>query len=338
MKNFFSFLLLSISLTTSAQVGIGTTTPNTSAQLDLSSTSRGLLAPRMTSAQRSAITTPATGLLVFQTDGTAGFYFYTGSAWTQLNAGINPIANGGTGSATQNFVDLSTAQTVAGVKTLSSAPVLSSLNGFQAVFTDGAKNLVSNPTTGFGNVVMATSPTLVTPALGTPTSCVASNLTGLPLTTGVIGILPLANGGTGSATQNFVDLTTTQTVAGAKTLSGATTTVSGNLTGGNAATSTIAGFTANLNAQTTSYTLTTTDNGKIITMNSSSAMTLTVPSTLPAGFNCMIVQTGTGVVTFTASGTTINNRSSNTKTAGQYAIATLVALTTTSFISSGDMN
>jgi len=66
-------------------VGIGTTTPNASALLDVSSTSKGFLPPRMTAAQRTAIFSPANGLLVYQTDYPSGFYFFKGGVWTMLS-------------------------------------------------------------------------------------------------------------------------------------------------------------------------------------------------------------------------------------------------------------
>ena len=73
---------------------MGTTSPNTSAVLDLTSTTKGILIPRMTAAQRTAIATPATGLLVYQTNAPAGFYYYDGTAWLLLAAGSGSSAGG----------------------------------------------------------------------------------------------------------------------------------------------------------------------------------------------------------------------------------------------------
>jgi hypothetical protein len=74
-------------------VGIGTSSPNASAALDVSSTTKGILLPTMTQTQRNAIATPATGLLVFQTDNTPGFYYYNGTAWVAIGG------SGGSASA-----------------------------------------------------------------------------------------------------------------------------------------------------------------------------------------------------------------------------------------------
>jgi hypothetical protein len=66
------------------QVGIGATTINASAKVQIDSTTQGFLPPRMTAAQRAAIASPATGLMVYQTDGTEGVYVYSGGTWKSL--------------------------------------------------------------------------------------------------------------------------------------------------------------------------------------------------------------------------------------------------------------
>ena len=83
-------LALAAPLTAQAQsVGINTV-PNASAALDVSSTTQGMLVPRMNASQRALIASPATGLMVYQTDAPAGFYFYNGTAWTSLNGNTGP--------------------------------------------------------------------------------------------------------------------------------------------------------------------------------------------------------------------------------------------------------
>jgi len=65
-------------------IGVDTPAPANSALVDLNSTTKGFLTPRMTSSQRTGIASPATGLLVYQTDAPAGFWYFDGSVWIQL--------------------------------------------------------------------------------------------------------------------------------------------------------------------------------------------------------------------------------------------------------------
>lgn len=105
----------------------------------------------------------------------------------------------------------------------------------------------------------------------------------------------------------------------------------------------ISGYAASINAQTgTTYTLVAGDAGKVVEISNASAITLTLPNSLPVGFCCTIVQTGAGQITLTAaSGATLNNHSSFTKTAGQYAMMTLYVTTNSNsasavYIAAGD--
>lgn len=73
----------------SQSVGIGTTSPNKTAKVDISSTTQGFLPPRMTHAQRNAIVSPAQGLIVYCTDcGTNGQpQYYNGTSWRSMDGG-----------------------------------------------------------------------------------------------------------------------------------------------------------------------------------------------------------------------------------------------------------
>lgn len=97
-------------------------------------------------------------------------------------------------------------------------------------------------------------------------------------------------------------------------------------------------FDASINDKTDDYTLLASDNGKVVVMNKASAVTVTVPSGLGAGFNCSFVQKGAGQVSFSddSGATAINNRQSHTKINAQYGVASLLAYADDVFVLAGD--
>ncbi|KVV15718.1 hypothetical protein [Flavobacterium sp. TAB 87] len=105
-----------ISIVVHAQIGIGTTTPDASSILDVSSTEKGMLTPRMTTAQRTAIVTPANGLIVYDTD-LRSFYYYVEaptSSWVPVNSSVNGRTNFKRIKSTDNLSVVLAAELAAG--------------------------------------------------------------------------------------------------------------------------------------------------------------------------------------------------------------------------------
>jgi hypothetical protein len=101
--------------------------------------------------------------------------------------------------------------------------------------------------------------------------------------------------------------------------------------------SSIYGQVAELTSSTTNYTLVRQDSGKFLNVNSGSAVTVTVPTGLPTGFTVSLCQLGAGQVTVSgAVGVSINNRQSHTKTAGQYAVVSIVGTSANTYVFVGD--
>lgn len=167
---YISLLIILISFSGFSQIGIGTATPANSSELEVSSTTKGVLIPRMTAIQRNAITSPANGLLVFQTDGASGLYFYdtASTSWKSI-ASDGWVLNGNNGTnPTTNFIGTQDAQAFSivtadikrfnilpssnagniGIGTTTPAEKLHIVGSGTALFTDGFESGIGGFTTG----------------------------------------------------------------------------------------------------------------------------------------------------------------------------------------------
>ena len=217
------------------------------------------------------------------------------------------------------------------------------LSQFAATSSAQLATLISDET-GSGALVFATSPTLVTPALGeaTATSLTAGN-TGVKVGEHASRFLNITSDGSNSSITQSGNSTLTINHSAFGSIYIGDSDGNNNSTyidvNDNAGTITFSGSTvlstvtadayklssAGISAKTASYTLVAGDNGKIITMNVASANNLTVPASLDVGFNCTVIQLGAGQTTIVASGTTLNSYQGYLKISGQHGSASIVS-------------
>lgn len=183
MKQFYSgwcktiavctFLLGAHTLTAQNNLGIGTASPSASAKLDVNSTTQGFLMPRMNQSERDAISSPAAGLMIFQTNNTPGFYYYTGSAWQAVSAsgsstaGASIYGNGSGGTLTINTgttVDLTIASPAIDLSSQFSAITITGT----LIVPSGTKLRCSGNVTINGSIVVVPSTNTPYTSLGSP--------------------------------------------------------------------------------------------------------------------------------------------------------------------------
>ncbi len=133
---------------------------NVSAMLDVASTTKGMLIPRMTNAQRNAIVSPATGLMIFQTDATSGFYYWDGATWQAIGSG------GGSGTVTTVSTGNLAPVFTATVNTPTTTPAISYTLSSSAAYTVLTNSTNATSVPSYGKVV----PNAMFASAGVPSS------------------------------------------------------------------------------------------------------------------------------------------------------------------------
>ncbi|MEI6139624.1 MAG: hypothetical protein WCP85_10190 [Mariniphaga sp.] len=224
MKKIYLLLTVTLLIATDAitqaqNVGINSTgaTPDASAMLDVSSTTKGFLAPRMLTSERTGISSPATGLIVYQTDGTPGYYYNSGTSispvWIRISSNTGTVtsidASGGTTGMTFSGGPITTSGSL-------------TLGGTLAV-ANGGTGATSALTQG-GVIYASTTTAMASTAIGTSGYLLKSNGSAAPAW---LSTVPVANGGTGGTTAALARTSLGAAALGANTditsLSGLTT-------------------------------------------------------------------------------------------------------------------
>jgi len=205
----------------------------------------------------SSATAPTTGQVLTATSGSA-------ATWQ------TPTSSGG--SVTSVAATVPSFLSVSGSPITTSGTLAISYSGTALPVLNGGTGVTTS--TGSGSIVLSTSPTLVTPILGTPTSGTLTSCTGLPLTTGVTGTLSVANGGTGTTTPSLVPGTNV-------TITGTWPNQTINASGGGGGSVTSVSGTGSVNGITLSGTVTSTGSltlgGTLSNVSLSSQVTGTLP-------------------------------------------------------------
>ena len=186
MKNILLFLIGMVSCinTSYGQVGIGTLAPDASSMLEVKSTTKGILIPRMSAAQRDALVAPANGLMVFVNDDNT-FYFYTGSTWANVVSSIKSdndwtISGSNMYSAVSGNVGIGTTTPAQQLEITQSMKMPETTNNNTGIFFKGdvpfLHNFRSSTALGFNTFLGVNAGNLVMP---TGSNWQGSNNTGL---------------------------------------------------------------------------------------------------------------------------------------------------------------